>query len=205
MGVYEVTQEQYKAIMDKNPSNFKGAKNPVEWVSWDDAVEFCKKLSAKTGKTVRLPTEAEWEYACRAGTKTRFSFGDADADLHKYGNYCDKSNTDGLEWQDKEHNDGHDKTAPVGSYKPNAWGLYDMHGNVWEWCDDWYADSYVNAGTRDPQGSASGNLRVLRGGGWYFYPRDCRSAGRFRSDPGDRFVGIGFRVVSVGAVGVDLK
>ncbi|MEI7836387.1 MAG: formylglycine-generating enzyme family protein, partial [Planctomycetota bacterium] len=114
MGVYEVTQEQYEAVMGKNPSEFKGAKNPVECVSWDDAVEFCKKLSAKTGKTVRLPTEAEWEYACRAGTKTGFSFGDDYADLHKYGNYCDESNTNGLEWQDKEHNDGHDKTAPVG-------------------------------------------------------------------------------------------
>ncbi len=205
MGVYEVTQEQYEAVVGENPSEFKGEKNPVEQVSWGDAVEFCKGLSAKTGKTVRLPTEAEWEYACRAGTKTRFSFGDADADLHKYGNYCDKSNTDDLEWQEKGHDDEHDKTAPVGSYKPNAWGLYDMHGNVYEWCGDWCADSYANAGTRDPQGPASGSLRVLRGGCWGRSPLFCRSACRFRYYPDRRVVGNGFRVVSVGAFGVDLK
>ncbi|MCY2924212.1 MAG: formylglycine-generating enzyme family protein [Planctomycetota bacterium] len=199
MGVCEVTQEQYEAIMGKNPSAFKDAKNPVERVSWNDAVEFCKALTAKTGKTVRLPTEAECEYACRAGTKTRFSFGDADADLYKYGNYCDKSNTNGVSWKDEAHDDGHDKTAPVGSYKPNAWGLYDMYGNVAEWCSDWYADSYAKAGTRDPQGPDSGSLRVLRGGGWYDNPRRCRSARRHYYPPVFRRINYGFRVA------VDLK
>ncbi|MCY2928847.1 MAG: formylglycine-generating enzyme family protein [Planctomycetota bacterium] len=178
MGVYEVTQAQYEAIMGKNPSVFKSAKNPVESVSWEDAVEFCKKLSQKTGKTVRLPTEAEWEYACRAGTKTRFSFGDADADLHKYGNYCDKSNTNGFQWQDKAHDDGHDKTAPVGSYKPNPFGLYDIHGNVDEWCSDWYAESYAKAGTRDPQGPTTGIAYVVRGGCWRAPGVACSSASR---------------------------
>jgi formylglycine-generating enzyme required for sulfatase activity len=161
-----------------------------------DCPEFCRKLSQKTGKTVSLPTEAQWEYACRAGTKTRFSFGEADADLHKYGNYCDKSNTDNFAYQDKDHDDGHDKTAPVGSYKPNAWGLYDMHGNVWEWCSDWYADSYANAGTRDPQGSAYSGLHVLRGGSWFDVARVCHSASRSRRYPDRMISRYGFRVVN---------
>jgi len=199
MGVYEVTQEQYEQVIGKNPSIFKGAKNPVENVSWDDAVEFCKKLSQKTGKTVSLPTEARWEYACRAGTKTRFGFGDKDEDLCKYGNYCDKSNTPGRPWQDKDHNDGFDKTAPVGSLKPNDWGLYDMHGNVWEWCSDWYADSYANAKNVDPAGPDSGSLRVLRAGGWDADPQSCRSAGRYWDSPVHRYGFVGFRVA------VDLK
>jgi formylglycine-generating enzyme required for sulfatase activity len=172
----------------------KGPQNPVEMVSWNDAVEFCKKLSEKTGKKVRLPTEAEWEYACRAGTTTRFNFGDRDEDLHKYGNYCDKSNTSGFSWQDKQHDDGYDKTAPVGSLKPNAFGLYDMHGNVWEWCADWN-DLYANAKNVDPAGPASGTSRVLRGGSWVNAPQFCRSAIRIRSSPGSRRGNVGFRVV----------
>jgi formylglycine-generating enzyme required for sulfatase activity len=200
MGVYEVTQEQYEQIIGKNPSSFKGAKNPVESVSWDEAVAFCQALSRKTGKTVSLPTEAQWEYACRAGTKTRFGFGDKDEDLCKYGNYCDKSNTNDLSWQDKDHNDGFDKTAPVGSLKANDWGLYDMHGNVWEWCSDWYADSYANAKNQDPQGPDSGTQRVLRGGCWNLYPRCCRSAIRLRLNPDYRFFGNGFRVVVLSGV-----
>ncbi|MCY2926365.1 MAG: formylglycine-generating enzyme family protein, partial [Planctomycetota bacterium] len=151
MGVYEVTQAQYEAVMGTNPSAFKGSENPVEQVSWDDAVEFCKALSAKTGKAVRLPTEPQWEYACRAGTKTRFGFGDDDTDLRDYAWFSGHSLS---------------KTHPVGEQEPNAWGLYDMHGNVWEWCSDYYADSYANAKTTDPQGPGSGTDRVLRGGGW---------------------------------------
>ena len=185
MGGYSVTQEQYEQIMGKNPSQFKGAQNPVENVSWDDAVEFCKKLSQKTGKTVRLPTEAEWEYACRAGSKTRFSYGD-DNDYANLGDYA---------WYDKNSDK---KTHPVGQKKPNAWGLYDMHGNVWQWCSDWY-DSYANAKNTDPQGPASGTSRVLRGGSWYNLPQNCRSARRSWNDPDDRFHNFGFRVV------VDLK
>jgi len=194
LGVYEVTQAQYEQIMGKNPSNFKDAKNPVETVSWDEAVEFCKKLSEKTGKKVHLPTEAQWEYACRAGSKTMFSFGDDVAELHKYGNYCDKSNTLGVPWQDKAHDDGHDKTAPVGSFKANAFGLYDMHGNVWEWCADGYQDSYKGLEDKDPPGPKDGTLRVLRGGGWFGTPVFCRSANRIRNVPGFRFSLIGLRV-----------
>ena len=182
MGATEVTQAQYEAVMGKNPSSFKGPQNPVESVSWDDAVEFCMKLSEKTGKKVRLPTEAEWEYACRAGTKTRFTFGDNDADLGDYAWYGGNSKR---------------KTHPVGGKKPNAFGLYDMPGNVWDWCGDWYADSYANAKNVDPTGPDSGCYRVLRGGSWSLYPRYCRSAVRNRHEPDFRYYVIGFRVVVV--------
>jgi len=181
MGVYEVTQEQYEAITGANPSYFKGAKNPVEQASWDEAVEFCKKLSAKTGKAVRLPTEAQWEYACRAGTKTRFGVCDKDADLNEYGWSAANSEC---------------KTHPVGQKKPNAWGLYDMHGNVQEWCNDWYAETYAGAGTSDPQGPSTGQSRVLRGGCWDFIPASCRSTFRqFFYPSGYRNGKYGFRVV----------
>jgi len=198
MGVYEVTQEQYVAVMGANPSEFKSRGGAVEKVLWNDAVEFCKRLSAKTaktGKTVRLPTEAEWEYACRAGTKTRFSFGDDDADLHKYGNYADRTCSDPHQGKkDVDHSDGHDRTAPVGSFKPNAFELYDMHGNVWEWCNDRFVDSYANAETVDPTGPDSGNSRVLRGGSWNISPASCRSAYRHGIAPDRRASGVGFRV-----------
>ena len=180
MGVTEVTQEQYASIMGKNPSKFVARTNPVEQVTWNDAVEFCRKLSQKTGKTVRLPTEAEWEYACRAGSKTRFCFGDGDNGLASYAWYIENGNR---------------KTHPVGMKKANAWDLYDMHGNVREWCADWYADSYANARPVDPKGPASGSSRVLRGGSWFNYPRYCRSAYRGRLTPGGRDNRIGFRVV----------
>ncbi|MCD4824941.1 MAG: formylglycine-generating enzyme family protein [Phycisphaerae bacterium] len=190
MGIYEVTQEQYQAIMGKNPSHFKGAKNPVEKVSWNDAVSFCKALSRKTGKMVRLPTEAEWEYACRAGTTTPFNTGSTIS--------TNQANYDG----DYTYGNGRKcvdrgKTISVGSFKPNAWGLYDMHGNVWEWCRDWYKVSYANANTRDPQGPNSGTYRVLRGGSWISSPRLCRSASRNWFTPGGTFFhyGFGFRVV----------
>lgn len=180
IGACEVTQEQYQAVIGKNPSRYSGAKNPVDQVSWDDSVEFCKKLSARTGKSVRLPTEAQWEYACRAGTKTRFSFGDVDADLDAYG------------WNGRASGG---VSHPVAQKKPNAWGLYDMHGNLEEWCSDWYADSYANAGNRDPQGPDSGTTRVLRGG-VSGAPRDfCRSAGRRGRLPWPRLGNQGFRVV----------
>jgi formylglycine-generating enzyme required for sulfatase activity len=180
MGVTEVTQAQYQAIMDTNPSNFKGETNPVEVVSWTEATEFCKKLTEKTRQAVRLPTEAEWEYACRAGTTTAFSFGDADSALGDYAWYGANSG---------------DETHPVGQKKPNAWGLYDMHGNVMEWCADWYKD-YPKGAVTDPQGPASGSGRVLRGGSWNDDPDFCRSAYRYPFDtPDDRAINYGFRVV----------
>jgi len=183
MGKYEMTQEQYEAVLGKNPSYFKGARNPVENVSWADAQGFCRKLSAKTGKTIRLPTEAEWEYACRAGTTTRCYLGQEDEDLEKAG------------WFDG--NSGK-KTHPVGEKTPNAWGLYDMHGNVSELCQDWYEEHRPEA-TVDPQGPAEGQYRVWRGGSWNFPARICRPALRKGLLPDNRCNAIGFRVVVVAA------
>jgi formylglycine-generating enzyme required for sulfatase activity len=166
LGKYPVTQEQWQAIVGTNPSRFKGAKRPVEGVSWKDAQEFCRAVSAKVGKTVRLPTEAEWEFACRAGTTTDYSFGDREAALVEYA-WC-------------EVNSG-GATHAVGQKKPNAWGLYDMHGNVWEWCRDWYDPKYYASSPRvDPQGPARSGLgaHVLRGGAWHVEASYCRSAAR---------------------------
>jgi formylglycine-generating enzyme required for sulfatase activity len=181
MGVTEVTQAQYEAVMGTNPSAFKGPTNPVEQVSWNDATEFCKKLSEKTRKVVRLPTEAEWEYACRAGSKTRFSFGDSDSVLGDYAWW--KRNSES-------------RTHPVGQKKPNAWGLYDMHGNVREWCAD-RSGPYSSESSVDPQGATSGGDRVVRGGSWL---RDA--TGHFRCAVRDGVVPTyrayghdGFRVV----------
>ena len=189
MGVHEVTQAQYRAVMGKNPSGFSGDNLPVEMVSWNDAEEFCRKLSSKEGKTYRLPTEAEWEYSCRAGTATPFNTGATiSTDQANYnGNYTYGSDRKGVY---------REKTTPVGSFRPNAWGLYDMHGNVWEWCSDWYIDSYTNAETTDPQGPSSGTARVFRGGVWGYGPRICRSASR-NSTFNCRYYGDwgGFRVV----------
>jgi formylglycine-generating enzyme required for sulfatase activity len=171
MGVTEVTQAQYEAVMGTNPSDFKGPTNPVDKVSWNEAVEFCRRLSEKTRKTVRLPTEAEWEYACRAGSKTRFSFGDSDSILGDYAWYRSNSGS---------------KPHPVGQKKPNAWGLYDMHGNVWEWCADRYGP-YSSEASTDPQGAGSGSARVVRGGSWVTGGTgDFRCAYRHRNDPAYR-------------------
>ncbi len=163
-----------KCSFDQTPAH------PVVCVSWNDAVAFCRWLGKRTGQNSRLPTEAEWEYACRAGTKTRFYFGDDDKQLPDYAWY--------------KVNSGH-KTHPAGQKKPNAWGLYDMHGNVWEMCADWYADSYANATAVDPQGPASGSNRVLRGGSWHDGLGSCRSANRVGFAPGLCSPNHGFRVV----------
>jgi len=182
LGVTEVTMEQYGAIMGENPSHFSGLSNPVEMVTWGNAVQFCKRLSQKTGKTVRLPTEAEWEYACRAGSKTRFFFGD---DLKKLRKYA---------WFDKN---SRRRTHPVGQKKPNGWGLFDMYGNVMEWCSDWFQDSYRDLATTDPVGAGDGKGRVLRGGSWWDDEDACRSANRFACAPIEFAIAddnVGFRV-----------
>ncbi|MDB4644462.1 SUMF1/EgtB/PvdO family nonheme iron enzyme [Rubripirellula sp.] len=186
LGIHEVTQSQYERVMGKNPSRFKGANNPVEQVSWEDAVEFCRKLSElpaekAAGRVYRLPTEAEWEYACRAGTTTKYSFGDDDSEI---GNYA---------WFDGNSGNSGDTSHPVGGKQPNAWGLYDMHGNVWEWCQDWYGD-YPSGTVTDPTGATSGSNRVGRGGRWPGTAEDCRSAYRVSYDPRFRSRLGGFRV-----------
>jgi formylglycine-generating enzyme required for sulfatase activity len=190
LGVYEVTQAQYEKVMGKNPSSFPVAKVgnenadlPVENVSWHDAVRFCKKLSdlpeeKKAGREYRLPTEAEWEYACRAGSKTAYAFDDEEGLLPEYGWFSRNSSR---------------RTHTVGLLEPNAWGLYDMHGNVWEWCSDRYGD-YPKGAVSDPSGPKEGSYRVFRGGGWSLGAAFCRSACRDGLAPSIRINVIGFRV-----------
>jgi formylglycine-generating enzyme required for sulfatase activity len=188
IGKYPITQAQYR-VMGTNPSHFSGnPQNPVEMVTWFDAQAFCKKLSQLTGKTYRLPTEAEWEYACRAGTETRFSFGDDENQLGDYAWFS--GNSDNV-------------THPVGKKRPNPWGIYDMHGNVWEWCADQYHESYVNKPDNIKENGSiawgdyiylsHGSLPLLRGGAFDSYPGLCRSAYRGHSDVLRH--GHGFRVV----------
>ncbi|MDB9348819.1 bifunctional serine/threonine-protein kinase/formylglycine-generating enzyme family protein [Nodularia spumigena] len=194
MGRYPVTQAQYQAIMGTNLAYFKGEQRPVEQVSWDDAVEFCQKLSQRTGKTYRLPSEAEWEYACRAGTTTPFYFGETiTTDLVNYnGDYPYGSAPKGVY---------REQTTNVGNFPPNSFGLYDMHGNIWEWCQDIYKDNYAGAPT-DGSAWISGNdngYRLLRGGSWINVARNCRSANRLRLARANRNPNVGFRVVAVAA------
>jgi formylglycine-generating enzyme required for sulfatase activity len=196
MGACMVTQEQYERVMGDNPSSFAstgGGKAkvkdesthsfPVESVSWHDANRFCTKLSAmaeemKASRVYRLPTEAEWEYACRAGTTTAFHFGRSLSSSYANINLG--------------------RTCPVGRYKPNGFGLFDMHGNVWQWCADWYAeDFYRKSPEADPTGPRGGERRVVRGGSWYDDMRDVRAAVRGRQPPDYRGDHIGFRVVFV--------
>ena len=186
VGKYEVTQAAYEAVVGKNPSHFKGSSNPVERVSWHDSVAFCKKLSQPAGVDIVLPTEAQWEYACRAGTRTRFSFGD-DLNYRQLGEYAWYSSNSG------------NKTHAVGEKKPNPWGLYDMHGDVWEWCEDWYG-SYSSGSATDPTGPSRGTNRVLRGGSWYSSVNCLRSANRNRNSPDITNYNYGFRCVAVGGV-----
>jgi formylglycine-generating enzyme required for sulfatase activity/predicted Ser/Thr protein kinase len=183
LGVHEVTNAQWKQVMGSVPSNWKDDDHPVEQVSWQEALEFCRKLSAlpeerKAGRVYRLPTEAEWECACRAGATTRYSFGDDEKLLGDYG------------WFEK--NSG-SKTHPVGQKKPNAWGLYDMHGNVVELCSDWHG-AYSNGAVTNPLGPSSGFARVYRGGGWYSIAGPCRSANRAGGRPSSRNDLLGFRL-----------
>ncbi len=185
MGVYEVTQEEWEKVMGSTPSHFKGPKKPVDTVSWDDAQEFIRKLSEKEKVTYRLPTEAEWEYACRAGTTTEFYWGD-DVGVAEIGRYAWWAGNE--DWRESG-------SKPVGQKKPNVWGLYDMSGNVWEWCEDWYGN-YSSASQTDPTGAAGGSDRVVRGGGWGYYASGCRSAFRYRGSPSGLHSNGGFRLVS---------
>ena len=195
---YPVTQAQWKAVMGTNPSEFSIpaykytlhddpfddlSRNsyPVENISWHDAQTFCQRLSSMTGQTFRLPTEAEWEYACRAGTETIWYFGNDPAQLGNYAIYnaCRKN----------------PPIYRVGVVKPNAWGLFDMIGNVWEWCLDWFDERYyANSPRENPQGPSAGKFRVLRGGAWCDNPTKCRSAFRNGNPPDTRSNSIGFRV-----------
>ena len=179
MGKYPVTQEQWLRIMGNNPSEFKGDKRPVERVSWNDAVKFCQQLSQKTGKKFRLPSEAEWEYACRAGSTTKYCFED---DQSKFKNYA---------WYD---NNSNNQTQPVGKKKPNAWGLYDLHGNVWEWCADNWHNNYQGAPSDGSIWSSGSKYFILRRGSWNSYSYYCRSAYRNSSPRDNRINNYGFRV-----------
>ena len=196
MDKYLVTQEQYKEVMGENPSRWKGDKNPVEQVRWSDAVKYCNARSLKEGlqpcydlqtwkcnfeaNGYRLPTEAEWEYACRAGSKTAYFFGNDSSKLSDYA------------WLD-ENSAG--KPHPVGQKKPNPWGLYDMHGNVWEWCNDFYqVDYYQQSPVENPRGPKEGETKVVRGGAWKFSADSCRSGYRYNEDPGYSDVCFGYDI-----------
>ncbi len=186
MGVYAVTQEEWQAVTGKNPSFFnKGEKKlPVERVRWGDCQDFLKKLADKEKKPYRLPTEAEWEYACRAGTTTAFNFG-ANISTDQANYLGDSVYGDGKKGVYRK------KTMPVGSFPANAWGLHDMHGNVHQWCQDWYGE-YPQNDVVDPQGPATGKDRVMRGGSWGIYPQYLRSASRYKLAPtwGDDAIGL---------------
>ena len=204
MGKFTVTQAQWKAVaalpqvnreLDSEPSYFKGDNLPVEQVIWDEAVEFCARLSRLTGRDYRLPSEAEWEYACRAGTRTPFHFGETlSTDLANYnGDYTYGAGKKGVY---------RGKTTPVGSFQvANNFGLYDMHGNVWEWCADSWHDNYQGA-PRDGsawQDDNDNQYRLLRGGSWDYYPWGCRCAYRSWGEPVNRRFNVGFRVVCAAA------
>ncbi len=181
IGKYEVTQAQWEAVMGENPSHYKGENRPVESVSWNDIQEFIEKLNAKTGKRYRLPTEAEWEYAARGGNQ---SAG------YKYSG---SNNIDEVAWYGSN---SASRTHIVGQKQPNELGLYDMSGNVWECCSDWYWSKYYkNALSDNPTGPATGSGRVLRGGGYSNYASNCRVSTRHFSGPSDRFINYGFRLV----------
>jgi len=209
LGAYQVTQAEFARVIHENPSYFshtgKGRDRvvdldteglPVEEVSWDDAIEFCARLSSapeesKLGITYRLPTEAEWEYACRASTRTPFHFGSSLAGMEAN---CDGTEPYGSELKGRFL----DRPTTVGSYGANAYGLHDMHGNVWEWCQDWYSVSaYERSRLTDPKGPSGGTCRVARGGGWNTPARFCRAACREWYSPSRRFGHLGFRVAAV--------
>ena len=190
MGVYEVTQSQWRAVMgsepwDGKPGTKSGTNNPACYISWDDASKFCDMLSKTTGKKVMLPTEAQWEYACRAGSNTAYCFGDDASKLGDFAWYTSNASGKGKEY-----------AHAVGQKKPNAWGLYDMHGNVWEWCRDWYDKKfYAKAKNVDPENTTESKARIVRGGSWSIDAFFCRAAIRYDSPPRQRSVFFGFRVL----------
>jgi eukaryotic-like serine/threonine-protein kinase len=191
IGKFAITQAQYQAIVGTNPSGFKGNNRPVEQVTWDEAIAFCQKLSEKTGKAYRLPSEAEWEYACRAGTTTPFHFGETiTTDLVNFeGNYTYGFAAKGTYRK---------QTTDVGRFPPNGFGLYDMHGNVWEWCADPFHDTYQGAPNDGSvwqiENDRENQFRVVRGGSWHINPKYSRSAHRFKYVR-DSWGNVGFRVV----------
>lgn len=190
LGKFEITQAQWVAVMGTAPWTRRKyvqaePNHPAVYISWVDMQEFLRRLNEAADRDLyRLPTEAEWEYACRAGTTTSRSFGDDESQLGDYA------------WYLENVGDARGKFAqPVGSKQPNPWGLYDMHGNVWEWVQDWYSNSYANAKQIDSTGAASGSTRVMRGGGFVNRARNVRSAKRFSFDPSLRYCAIGARLV----------
>ena len=185
IGRYPVTQAQWDAVMRTTPSNFKGMHLPVEQVSWNEAQEFCLRLSEDTGKMYRLPTEAEWEYACRAGSSDIWCFGSDPAQLGQYAWFSENAGN---------------QTHAVGQLQPNAWGLFDMHGNVWEWCQDAYiSDVYATLHAQSPAVNpiyvSGGSMRVIRGGSWYNFPARVRASGRNYGGPAHPYHDVGFRIV----------
>jgi formylglycine-generating enzyme required for sulfatase activity len=188
MGIHPVTQAQWKAVMGTDPSFFKGANRPVESVTWHECNEFCTRLGGLLEErvTVRLPSEAEWEYACRAGTTTEYHFGDViNTDLANYdGNYS---------YNDSPKGKSRKETTDVGSFPANPWGLYDVHGNVWEWCRD-AKRPYTAADHIDRDVNTGDETRVMRGGSWRYSPANCRAAYRSRNVPTYRGCNCGFRV-----------
>ena len=208
LGKYEVTQAQWQTVMGNNPSKHKDNKLPVERVSWNDAVAFCAKLTERERAAKRipenmkytLPTEAQWEYACRAGTKTRFYFGNDVRDFVHYGNFGEKKcqskyHFNWLNPEERKWDDGYTETSPVGIFRPNSWGLYDMHGNVWEWCRDNYSKNL--SGGKDPEYVSANSQKVYRGGTWGSPSHRCRSAMRVLADRSTFHEFLGFRVALV--------
>jgi formylglycine-generating enzyme required for sulfatase activity/tRNA A-37 threonylcarbamoyl transferase component Bud32 len=192
VGKYPLTQAQYQAIIGNNPAHFKGNNRPVECVSWNNAVNFCQKLSQKTGKNYKLPSEAQWEYACRAGTTTPFYFGESiTPDLVNYDGRYPYANAPTGQYREQ--------TTDVGTFPPNAFGLYDMHGNVWEWCEDDWNENYINAPINGSALISQSDKNTLRGGSWCFDPEDCRSACRGSYRLVSDYNAFGFRVVCSGA------
>jgi uncharacterized protein (TIGR02996 family) len=181
MGAAPVTQSQWQAVTGNNPSGFRGEERPVEMVSWDDCVAFCRQLSEREGREYRLPTEAEWEYACRAGTTSPYFWGDTVRG--ELVNYNGSYRSDLYRGE----------TTPAGSLPPNVWGVHDAHGNVWEWCAD-FSGRYTSGAQMDPVGPRAGNAHVLRGGSWFSNQKLCRSAYRSMGASANRFDNLGCRV-----------